>query len=310
MLSVVHEIDYEYNLSIVVLTYNHSSSISRALQSVVEQDFDLPVQIVISDDASQDDTGEHIQALMPTLKAKFNVCLTVHGKNIGPSSNFLYSTQQCKGKFIAYLEGDDWWIDTKHLTRSYARINAGSGIAVVCNGYRKAYLARDRPTEVFSVESEAVVQYPKQSPYFPHLGASVWINHSVAHVKEYVLDRYDDNVHFALLKAKGTFVFLPFVSLEYVQSGTGEWTKNTALQKCDRLLSSTERERQMYRDGYVNDLLPMTDNLTQCLYWLYEAREKAAFVKYAQLYIKYSLVERRLSLRMLLSLFIKTLLYS
>lgn len=299
--------EYEYELAIVVLTYNHAPSISRALQSIIDQDFTLPIQVVISDDASSDVTVEQIQALLPVLEAKFDVCFTCHAINVGSSSNFVYSMQQCRGRYIAYLEGDDWWVDTRHLTRSYQRITTVLGTSVVSNGYRKAYLMGDRSNENFCVESETVIHHPTPSPYFPHLGASVWVSQSVSHLKEYVLDRYDDNVHFALLKAKGSFVFLPFISLEYVQTGTGEWTKNSALQKCERLLRSTERERQMYRDGYVNDLLPMSGNLTQCLYWLHEAREKSGFLTYAWKYVKYSCLERRLNVRMLLALLIKTM---
>lgn len=306
MLTHLRECEYEYEISVIVLAYNHATSISRALQSIINQESNLPIQVVISDDASRDNTVEYIEALLPDLEAKFDVCFTSHGTNIGGSANYIYSRQQCKGRFIAYLEGDDWWIDTKHLERSHKCITTVHGSSVICNGYRKAYPFGNLATEIFLVDSETVIQQPTPSPYFPHMGASIWINQSLSDVKEYVFDPYDDNVHFALLKAQGTFVFLPFISLEYVQTGAGEWTKNTAVQKCDRLLRSTERERQMYRDGYVTDLLPMSDNLTQCLYWLYEAGEKSGFLKYARLYLKHSLIEKRLNVRMILVLFIKT----
>jgi glycosyltransferase involved in cell wall biosynthesis len=309
MVSQLRDCEYEYELSVIILAYNHGASISRALQSVIDQETNLPIQVVISDDSSQDNTVEQIEALLPVLQAKFDVCFTCHRSNIGGSANYLYSWQQCKGKFIAYLEGDDRWGDSNHLARSYTSITTIPGSSAVCNGYRKVFPDGDRTFETFSVESEMVIQHPTPSPYFPHMGASVWINQSISDFKEYVFDPYDDNVHFALLRAKGSFVYLPSVSLDYFQTGTGEWTKNSALQKCDRLLRSTERERQMYRDGYVNDLLPMSDNLTQCLYWLYEARDKGGFLRYAQKYVKYSLIERRFNLRMLFVLLIKTLFF-
>ena len=48
-------------LSVVVITYNHEKYIKKCLDSILEQNIDFPIEIIISDDCSTDNTQRIIK---------------------------------------------------------------------------------------------------------------------------------------------------------------------------------------------------------------------------------------------------------
>ena len=50
------------DISVVILTYFHGPYIAQCLESVLSQETDLHVEILVGDDASQDGTAEIIQS--------------------------------------------------------------------------------------------------------------------------------------------------------------------------------------------------------------------------------------------------------
>ena len=101
-------------LSIAVITYNHEKYISQAIESVLAQKTDFDYELVIGEDHSQDKTYEICQQ----YKKKYpNIKLTHSKKNIGATPNFVRTLQACKSKYIAILEGDDYWTDPYKLQK-------------------------------------------------------------------------------------------------------------------------------------------------------------------------------------------------
>jgi glycosyltransferase involved in cell wall biosynthesis len=96
-------------VSVLILTYNHSEFISEALDSVINQDYDN-LEIVISDDCSTDNTIEIIREYelkYPNISGYFNE------SNLGIVQNCNRGLSYCKGDYIAFLAGDDLFINGK-----------------------------------------------------------------------------------------------------------------------------------------------------------------------------------------------------
>ena len=112
-------------LSILVPTYNHGKFISQMLEGALGQITDFDYEIVIGDDASTDDNALIIKDFANKFPDKIRAFL--HPKNLGPAEprelggknnvGFLFS--QCKGKYIALCEGDDYWTDSLKLQKAY-----------------------------------------------------------------------------------------------------------------------------------------------------------------------------------------------
>lgn len=107
----------QIDISVVLLSYNHEKYISQAIDSIIIQNFIGKWELIIVDDFSKDNTREIIENYSleyPNLiKAIYNL------SNLGLSKNYEKAIQISKGKYIAYLEGDDYWTDNKKLQKQF-----------------------------------------------------------------------------------------------------------------------------------------------------------------------------------------------
>lgn len=100
-------------VSVAVITYNMEQYLRQLLDSILKQKVSFPYEIVIDDDHSPDGTRELIleyakeypEVIKPSLRET----------NVGGSRNMYGVMQQCRGKYIAILEGDDFWEDENKL---------------------------------------------------------------------------------------------------------------------------------------------------------------------------------------------------
>lgn len=98
-------------LSILCITYNHEKFISQALESLLMQEVNFPVEIVVGEDCSEDETALIIQNYKKTYPSLIRVITSE--SNVGVVENFRRTLGACKGKYVAICEGDDYWAD-KH----------------------------------------------------------------------------------------------------------------------------------------------------------------------------------------------------
>lgn len=117
MAAIIHDsiIDDKCKVSVCMITYNHEAYVKKAIQSVYMQETDFPLELVLGDDASTDNTPEVIRSIVPPPHVRNNIQL--RSVNLGMLKNFASTLQQCSGQYIALLEGDDYWIDPKKLQR-------------------------------------------------------------------------------------------------------------------------------------------------------------------------------------------------
>ncbi len=103
-------------LSVIFITYNHEEYVERALRSVLMQQTDFDFEVVVGEDCSTDSTREIVSAIADEYpEGKVRLLFREH--NLGPTRNVYETTMACKGRYLAYLEGDDYWTDENKLQR-------------------------------------------------------------------------------------------------------------------------------------------------------------------------------------------------
>lgn len=95
------------SISVVIPTYNRGKDLMRAIDSVLKQTYPV-MEILVCDDGSTDNTKELVFALKNPI-VKWVDC----GKNGGPAIPRNTGIKQSNGSWIAFLDSDDSWIDTK-----------------------------------------------------------------------------------------------------------------------------------------------------------------------------------------------------
>lgn len=121
-------------VSVIVLTYNHGAYIDQCLESILAQKTDFPFEIIVSDDASTDETPALLQNWEQKNK---EILLSLLPENGGPARNFANALRMASGKYIAYCEGDDFWTDPLKLQIQTESLENNPKISIVFSNYGK-----------------------------------------------------------------------------------------------------------------------------------------------------------------------------
>src|SRR6185295_1184798 len=96
-------------VSTIIPVYNRAAMLRDAVESVLAQTY-RPIEIIIVDDGSIDDTGPAADALCATYAHEIRV---IHKSNGGPGLAREAGRQAAQGEFIQYLDSDDLLLPEK-----------------------------------------------------------------------------------------------------------------------------------------------------------------------------------------------------
>lgn len=107
----------DLRVSVCMITYNHERFIAGAIEGVMMQQTNFPVQLIIGEDCSTDNT----RRICIEYQQKYpdRITLRLPEKNLGGMNNFLENLDACLDgfKYVAMCEGDDYWIDPLKLQK-------------------------------------------------------------------------------------------------------------------------------------------------------------------------------------------------
>lgn len=111
----------DIRVSILCITYNHEDSIRKTLESLASQKTSFKYEIIVHDDASTDNTAaivkefaaKHPDLVIPILQ-------TVNQYSKGVDIIRTCINTYARGEFIAFCEGDDYWISDDKLEKQYS----------------------------------------------------------------------------------------------------------------------------------------------------------------------------------------------
>ncbi|CAM5420166.1 hypothetical protein AFEL58S_02336 [Afipia felis] len=112
------EMSTETPLSVCIITHNQADYIEESVLSVINQKTSFDFEILIGEDCSTDQTAGILRRLQERFPGRLNVIY--RDKNIGAPRNFEETLKACRGEFVAFLEGDDFWTDSNKLEAQVA----------------------------------------------------------------------------------------------------------------------------------------------------------------------------------------------
>jgi len=122
-------------VSVCMITYGHENYIEEAIKGVLMQEVNFEVELIIANDCSPDNTDNIIKEIQKSNKKGYWIKYLRQQENIGMTANMLFALQHCKGKFIAFCEGDDYWTDPLKLQKQVDYLLSNPDIRLIYTGY-------------------------------------------------------------------------------------------------------------------------------------------------------------------------------
>ena len=122
-------------LSICLIAYNHKEFINKAIDGILMQETNFDWNLIVADDFSTDGTRD----ILLDYKNKFptKIELILQEKNVGAAQNWIDLMKAPRSKYIAYLEGDDYWTDPLKLQKQVDFLEANPEYAMTFHNITK-----------------------------------------------------------------------------------------------------------------------------------------------------------------------------
>ena len=114
-----------------MITYAHENYIEQAINAVLMQECDFEVELIITNDCSPDNTDGVIKKIIKNHPRSSWIKYIKHDKNIGMMTNFVFTFNEARGKYIAICEGDDYWTDPNKLQKQVDFLENNSEFSLV-----------------------------------------------------------------------------------------------------------------------------------------------------------------------------------
>ena len=146
--------DHDLLVSVVMIAYNVENYLTEAIESVLVQKTNFKVELVIGEDCSTDNTRKialDYQMLYPHL-----IRVLLPPKNQGLTPNCIATHNACSGKYIALLDGDDYWTDDLKLQKQIDFLEKNPQYAGCAHQSIKIYSNELKKDEPFGSNNDEV----------------------------------------------------------------------------------------------------------------------------------------------------------
>ncbi|PHR59479.1 MAG: hypothetical protein COA44_00630 [Arcobacter sp.] len=116
-------------VSVYMTTYNQEAYIGQAIESIVAQECSFSFELIIGEDGSTDNTRAIVEKY--AMKYPDIIIAILRDKNIGAAQNSKEVMERCQGKYLAFCEGDDYWIGTNRLQKQIDLIQSDENYRAV-----------------------------------------------------------------------------------------------------------------------------------------------------------------------------------
>jgi len=133
------------DVSVFIITYNQQQTIAQTIDSILEQEGDFALELVIGEDCGTDGTREICKEYQQIYPER--ITLLLQDTNQGITKNFIDTLQLCRGKYLNVCAGDDYWCDKRKLAKQLAFFNANPDFGVVSTGGYRLLVEKNKLVE-------------------------------------------------------------------------------------------------------------------------------------------------------------------
>lgn len=138
-------------VSVCITTYNLEPYIAQTLDSVLCQETSFDYEVIVGDDFSTDRTRE----ILLQYKAQYPDKIVLHfqEKNVGVNRNDYDLIHLAKGEYIAWCDGDDYWLTKDKLQKQVEILDANPEYSCVHTHWVDCY-EKDGTKRNFTIQQK------------------------------------------------------------------------------------------------------------------------------------------------------------
>lgn len=253
----------EVMVSIICNTFNHEKYVEQAIIGFISQETTFNYEVLIHDDASTDNTQSIIkeyQMKYPDIIKPIFQAENQYSKNIDNSRCYQYP--RALGKYIAFCEGDDYWIDPHKLQKQVEELNNHPEIDMCVHA---AYMYQDdeRIGELAPFPTDCIIK----TEDVIKLGGGMVASNSWLFRRELIEDiplfRQKYNIDYAIQihgSLRGGILYLNEYMSVYNYMNSGSWTRkrkennNFAIKASKKTIEMLE-ELNVYTKGRYKSII-------------------------------------------------------
>ena len=123
-------------LTVIVPSYNFEKYLEECVDSIYNQKLNYGFEVIVRDDCSTDNTKD----VLIKLTEKYPDLRILDGDvNLGPLENIRTLLESCTTKYIAYIDGDDYYNNKTILNDKVEFLESNLNYSMVCSGTRYLY---------------------------------------------------------------------------------------------------------------------------------------------------------------------------
>lgn len=233
-------------VSVFVICYNQERYIRQCLLSILAQPADIGMEVVVGDDASTDGTFAIVSEL---ARQDSRIFAMRHPRNLGPVANATAVLNACRGEFITFCEGDDFWTNPDKLKLQLGRMRASEDFKLCFTGAARVREDGTRLGTMRPFQGSREVAFEEVIAQSSGLiaSASMMVRRSaIARLPEDFFEQpFWDYPMQVLLAAQGRSWYEDVETCAYRMSAVGSWSESMARQP-DQFLLHHERTRAVY----------------------------------------------------------------
>lgn len=271
-------------VSVLMLAYNHAPYLRQAIESALAQRTSFPVRLVIGEDCSTDNTREIAQTFARQYPDRIH--LMAHERNQGMVGNLFLTASHCNGRYIALLEGDDYWTDSSKLQRQVDLLESRPDAAVCFHPVEVRREGQRVPDEVSPFTGSEATIDELAAGNFMHTPSVVYRNGLFGEWPSWVRDCPAPDYALHMLNANhGPILHIPRTMAVYRLHAGGVWS---AASSCKRLEAWCRNQRMLLNRFGPRVAAIQMRALARSLLSLYQAQVKAGLMEEASRSLKES----------------------
>ncbi|MBW6481541.1 MAG: glycosyltransferase [Vicingaceae bacterium] len=235
-------------LSVRLMTYNHEEYITQCLNSIEQQQTSFPFEVIIGDDFSTDSNIALIQQFIASSTNKnINYILLdrkkgdeydINRQKKGRLYNFLDMISHCKRKYIALLDGDDYWTDPYKMQKQVDFLEANPNFNIC---FTQANTLKENKLELHPIppiSPNGIYTFDDLLEHYNFITtASVVFRKKFSKIPEWIYQLpYGDLGLYFLVSKDAKIKCLPEITSVYRIHEKGMWSGTNELKKVETQL--------------------------------------------------------------------------